>query len=96
MKFLSVIFLFSFLTFLATPTIIGVIDNEADTSHFFSMCEEEENFTSFSEIESIQTSCISIFKIAIKSSTEFSYVLVTNLIFDNLAHQIFSPPPNFI
>ena len=96
MKFLSVIFLVSFLTFLVTPTVIGVIDNEADTSYFYSMCEEEENFTSFSEIESIQTSCISIFKIAIKSSTEFSYVLVTNLIFDNLAHQIFSPPPNFI
>ena len=96
MKFLSVIFLFSFLTFLDAPTILGVIDNEADTSHFFSMCEEEENFTSFSEIESIQTISISIFKAAIKSSTESSYVLATNLIFDNLAHQIFSPPPNFI
>lgn len=96
MKFLSVIFLFSFLTFLAAPTVLGVIDNEADTSHFFSMCEEEENFTSFTEIESIQTSCISIFKIAIKSLTESSYFFASDLSFDNLAHQIFSPPPNFI
>jgi hypothetical protein len=81
---------------LAAPTVLGVIDNEADTSHFFSMCEEEENFTSFTEIESIQTSCISIFKIAIKSLTESSYFFASDLSFDNLAHQIFSPPPNFI
>ena len=96
MKFLSVIFLFSFLTFLVTPTVLGVIDNEADTSYFYSMCEEEENFTSYSDIESIQTNYFSIFKIAIKGLTESSYVFATHLSFDNLAHQIFSPPPNFI
>ncbi|MFY8067193.1 MAG: hypothetical protein ACOVMS_03600 [Flavobacterium sp.] len=96
MKFLSVIFLVSFLTFLVTPTVLGVIDNEADTSYFYSMCEEEENFTSYSDIESIQTNCISVFKIAIKGLTESSYFFASDLSFDNLAHQIFSPPPNFI
>ena len=96
MKFLSVIFLVSFLTFLVTPTVLGVIDNEADTSYFYSMCEEEENFTSYSDIESIQTNCISVFKIAIKGFTESSFFFITDLIFNNLAHQIFSPPPNFI
>ena len=67
MKFLSVIFLVSFLTFLVTPTVLGVIDNEADTSYFYSMCEEEENFTSYSDIESIQTNYFSILKLQLKA-----------------------------
>lgn len=95
-KFLSVVFTFLFVAFLATPTVVGMIDNQVDTSYFYSMSEEEEHETSFGSIESIQTSTISIFNLLTESVSKQNVLIKVNTSFDNLAHQIFSPPPNHI
>ena len=55
MKLLVNIFLFIFITFLSTPTLIGMLDKEADTSYFYTMCEEEENHAPFNEIKTVPT-----------------------------------------
>jgi hypothetical protein len=44
-----------FMLFLATPTIVSIIDKDVDTSYFFNMSEEEENHCAFNEIKSIPT-----------------------------------------
>lgn len=97
MKQLVNIFLFIFITFLATPTLIGMVDKEADTSCFYTMCEEEENHSPFNEIKSVQTVSYSFVNFSIGELAKPNILIEHNLFsFDNLAHQIFSPPPNFM
>lgn len=53
MKFLSKTILIIFILFLATPTIVSVIDKDLDISFFFNLNEEEESDFCFDEMESI-------------------------------------------
>jgi len=97
MKLLVNIFLFIFITFLSTPTLIGIVDEEADTSYFYTMCEEEENHAPFNEIKTVPTTNDSVIHFAFRELTKFDALMEQDLLnFDNLAHQIFSPPPNLI
>ena len=96
MKFLVNIVLFIFITFLSTPTIVGLIDNKVDTSYFYSMCEEEENHAPFNEIKSIPSNHYSLLNIDLEESKAFDISTKHDVAFFNLAHQIFSPPPNLI
>jgi hypothetical protein len=97
MKLLVNIVLFIFITFLSTPTLIGMLDEEADTSYFYNMCEEEENHAPFNEIKTVPTANDSVVHFAFGELTKFSVLIEQDLLsFDNLAHQIFSPPPNLI
>ena len=95
MKLLVSIVLFIFITFLSIPTIIGMVDEEVDTSYFFTTCEEEENNAPFNEIKSIQTDNFSFTNFALNDLAKLNVLIEHDLSFDNLAHQIFSPPPNF-
>lgn len=94
MKLLVKIVLFVFILFLSTPTVIGIIDKKADTSFFFSMCEEEENHAPFNEIKTLPITSFSLFVFFSIKLNSRNFLTQHNLIFDNLAHQIFSPPPN--
>lgn len=95
MKFLCILFSFFFITFLSTPTIISLIDKEVDTSYFYTMCEEEEeNNVCFDEIKSVASSDLTNFFFHSTNSSNVS--IETNLSFTNLAHQIFSPPPDIV
>ena len=94
MKLLVSIVLFLFITFLSTPTIVGMIDNQVDTSYFYSTCEEEENHAPFNEIKSVPTNHFSIINFSFVKLLTLNVLLEHDLSFDNLAHQIFSPPPN--
>ncbi|TDR25955.1 hypothetical protein [Flavobacterium cheniae] len=95
MKFLSTVFLFLFIAFLATPTLIGMVDKEADTSYFYTMCEEEENHSLFNEIKTVQTTNYSVVHFSFGELVKLNVLIEHDLLsFDNLAHQIFSPPPN--
>ncbi len=85
-----------FMAFLATPTVVGMIDKETDTSFLYSVSEEEEHQSSFNIFESIQTSHISIFNFNFESISKLNFLVSIDLSFDNLAHQIFSPPPNYM
>ena len=96
MKLLVNIFLFIFITFLSTPTLVGMIDDKADTSYFYTMCEEEENHAPFNEIKSIPSNHYSLLNIDLEESKAFDISTKHDVAFFNLAHQIFSPPPNLI
>ena len=90
------IVLFIFITFLSTPTLVGMIDDKVDTSYFYSMCEEEENHAPFNEIKSIPSNHYSLLNIDLEESKAFDISTKHDVAFFNLAHQIFSPPPNLI
>ena len=95
MKFLSTVFLFLFIAFLATPTLIGMVDKEADTSYFYTMCEEEENHSLFNEIKTVQTTNYSVVHFSFGAFAKLNFIIKHNLIrIENLAHQIFYPYPN--
>lgn len=93
MKCVAQLFLILFVTFLATPTIVSLIQKSTDTSYFYSMSEEEQ---AHKEIKA-------------DLNTDLSYVLlhfpckVSKIILspdcvkhDNLASIIFIPPPELV
>ena len=96
MKLLVNIFLFIFITFLSTPTLVGMIDDKADTSYFYTMCEEEENHAPFNEIKTVPIVNYSFFDFTFNKLEKLNVLIEHDLSFDNLAHQIFSPPPNIL
>jgi hypothetical protein len=53
MKSVTKIVLVIFILFLATPTIVFVIDKDIDTSYFFNTSEEEESHRGCIKIKSI-------------------------------------------
>ena len=96
MKFLSTIFLFLFIAFIATPTLIGLVDEQVDTAYFYNMFEEEENKGSFNDIKIVSISSYSLIIFVFNNLLHFNFLIELDLSFTNLAHQIFSPPPNSI
>lgn len=95
MKHIACVFLFLFVAFISTPTIISLIEKDTDVSAFYSF-NEEEIHKDFSEI-----------KANLKHDYEFTLIVfpkqVTSVIIsenlskhDNIAEEIFSPPPEFI
>lgn len=96
MKFLCLTFLILFTSFIATPTLVSMIDKDADISYFYTVSEDEEEMVSFDEIKSVT---ISDHQMAYALSNETSNSCISLqaiLSFTNLAHQIFSPPPEMI
>jgi hypothetical protein len=97
MKFLCILFSFFFITFLSTPTFICMIDNEVDISYFYDLCEEEEeNNVCFDEIKSVASSDLDLTNFFFISTYTSNDLIEANISFTNLAHQIFSPPPEII
>lgn len=96
MKFLCILFSFLFIAFLSTPTVISMIDKEVDTSYFYTMCEEEENHVYFDEIKSVASSGLDLTNFFFHSTNSSNVSIEANLSFTNLAHQIFSPPPEIV
>ena len=81
---------------MSTPTLIGMIDDKADTSYFYTMCEEEENHAPFNEIKTVPIVNYSFFDFTFNKLEKLNVLIEHDLSFDNLAHQIFSPPPNIL
>lgn len=96
MKFLCINFLIFFISFLSTPTIVSIVDNEADISYFYNLCEEEENLEFFDKIKSVSYNNFELNNRVFKLPNSFNFSVEANLTFTNLAHQIFSPPPNLV
>lgn len=96
MKVVVSFLVFLLITFLSTPTIISVLDKDADISYFYTLSEEEENQVSFDEIKSVAQSSQELLSFFYNSSVTLNVAMVANLSFTNLAHQIFSPPPELI
>ena len=81
---------------MSTPTLIGMVDDKADTSYFYTMCEEEENHAPFNEIKTVPIVNYSFFDFTFNKLEKLNVLIEHDLSFDNLAHQIFSPPPNIL
>ncbi|WP_313807035.1 hypothetical protein [Flavobacterium sp.] len=94
MKFLVNIVLFLFLSFLATPTVIGVIEEKIDTSMVYAFSEEEIH----KEVKEIPMSIGDILQIPVVSSITKSTAINSEnkLKHDSASEEIFSPPPEFV
>ncbi len=91
MKLAVNIVLFLFISFLAAPTIVSLIEDEADVSVVYSLTEEEIQ----KEIKEVKAapyimSGVTFFAEAKKSAAIKSANLQKH---DNVAEEIFSPPP---
>lgn len=91
MKILANIVLILFVTFLATPTIVGFLKSNADTSIVYSFSEEEIH----KEVKEIPVSIGDILQVPAIVFTEKSIVInIDNeQKHDNVSEEIFSPPP---
>lgn len=98
MKLISRLFLFLFLAFMVTPTIVSLIENNADVSVFYSF-SEEENSKDFKELKEIKSDFRSIYEINFLNINSlelnpFNSIIV--IIHDSILDEIFSPPPELV
>ncbi len=92
MKLIARFFLFVFIAFLSTPTIIKLIEKSTDTSIFFSMSEEEHVKKEVKNFVYFETSLPNF---ELKRTILRSLILSKNVSkHDNVLREIFSPPPN--
>ena len=96
MKILIKIVLFIFITFLLTPTLVGMADDEIDISCFYNLAEEEETNPTVQEVKVIPFLSYHFYHLYYVSALTFNVNLHHLLQYDNLAHKIFSPPPNLL
>ncbi|SDW31646.1 hypothetical protein [Flavobacterium degerlachei] len=92
MKLIARIFLFLFIVFLATPTVVTMVKKSCDTSRFFSLSEEEhtqKEIKVFTRYDEIQVGFL------IGKNNKSSLILSENLSkHDNVTASIFCPPPD--
>ncbi len=92
MKLIARLFLFLFIAFLSTPTIVTMIEKSCDTSIFFSLSEEEhtqKEVKVFAYHLDLETGFL------LGKHNKSSLVLSENLSkHDKISASIFSPPPN--
>ncbi|MFE3866577.1 hypothetical protein ACFX5E_00650 [Flavobacterium sp. LS2P90] len=90
MKITAQILLFVFISFLLTPTIVSLLEEDNDSSIFYSFSEEEK---AHKEIKAVFISHIS-FEVVRELSYDSSLILSENLSkHDKIASTIFIPPP---
>ncbi|HLN95341.1 MAG TPA: hypothetical protein VK183_06870 [Flavobacterium sp.] len=86
--------LFFFVAFLATPTIVSLIERNSDTSAFFTMNEEEQSpsveSTLVAAVWTPGELCHSVV-LPLRSSTIHPELRLKH---DNVTPSIFVPPPN--
>lgn len=94
MKILANIVLLLFITFLATPTVVGLLKSSTDTSIVYSFSEEEIH----KEVKEIPVSIGDILQVPAIIFTEKSIVInIDNeQKHDNVSEEIFSPPPEVV
>lgn len=91
---MSKLLLIVFIAFLSTPTVVTLIKKSTDTSVFYSFAEEEIH----KELKEVKADLKQHFDypfldLQIKKNTE---IISENLLsHDNVASEIFSPPPEF-
>lgn len=91
MKFTANIFLIIFMIFLLAPTIVCVIEKNADTSIFYSVAEEENVHKQYKAFLHFDVTSEIVFPIVLSSKAILSDNLLKH---DNIAASIFIPPPD--
>lgn len=96
MKFLVKIVVFLFVSFIALPTIVSMVDNKADTSYFFNLAEEEENHASLNEIKSVhQHNDFYTYFLPIQIKKADFYIF-DETVESSFLHSIKLPPPELV
>jgi hypothetical protein len=91
MKFAVRLVLFLFITFLLTPTIVRLVEENTDTSYIYSMSEEER---AYKEINADFKFDIAVEFINFPISTS-SLILSKNVLeHDSISSDIVIPPPD--
>lgn len=93
MKIVAQILLFVFITFLVTPTVISVIEKNADTSVFYSFSEEEKAHKEIKAIFDFHYTNAPLHISQLNSSLIHSENLSRH---DKIPSKIFIPPPEHI
>lgn len=93
MKIIAHIFLFIFIAFLATPTIVSAIENSEDTSISYSFFEEEQSQKQIKGILNFDFS----YDLLQLSTLNSSIIHFENLSkHDSITSTIFIPPPDLV
>ena len=93
MKFVVKVVLVMYMTFLVTPTVVGMIKKDVDTSMIYSMSEEEQHTNTAKELQAeLKYNDFIIFS-NYKASSSSLIISQHTLKYDNAASTIFSPPP---
>ena len=90
MKMTAQILLFVFITFLVTPTIVSVIEKNADMSIFYSFSEEEKSHKEIKAVFNFDDVTIPANLTQLNSGLIHSENLSQH---DKIASTIFIPPP---
>ncbi|MBP8157112.1 MAG: hypothetical protein KAX93_01930 [Flavobacterium sp.] len=94
MKFIARLILILFISFLSTPTVVTLIKKSTDISMFYSFAEEEIQ-KDLKEVKAIKQSFD--YPITESELNSDSKIISENLSrHDNVAEEIFSPPPELI
>jgi hypothetical protein len=94
MKLIINTVLFLFIIFLSTPTVVGMFDDDVDISCFYNLAEEEETNPTVLEVKILPLIQYTFLNFFIFETSKFNVNLNHVLSYNNLAHKIFSPPPN--
>jgi hypothetical protein len=95
MKLIINTVLFLFIIFLSTPTVVGMVDDDVDISCFYNLAEEEEETNpTVLEVKILPLIQYTFLNFFIFETSKFNVNLNHVLCYNNLAHKIFSPPPN--
>ncbi|WP_396140222.1 hypothetical protein [Flavobacterium sp.] len=95
MKLIAKIILFVFVTFLTTPTIVTLIEQNTDISMFYSFAEEENH----NDLKEIKADLRQTFDYPFLDTVgrQNSIIIFENLTrHDNIAEEIFIPPPKLV
>ena len=91
MRAVTYLIIILFVSFLATPTIVSVINKSCDTSYFYNMAEEELSHKAIKECK-MYFNRENLFKLSQLSS---SLIISENQLKHNsITPSIFSPQPN--
>lgn len=95
MKYFARLVLALFVIFLSTPTVVSLIQKNTDTSLFYSFAEEEIH----KELKEVKAEVKQHFDypfLDLKIQNNTSIISENLSRHDNVAAEIFSPPPEFI
>jgi len=95
MKIIAKFILFVFVTFLTTPTIVTLIEQNTDISMFYTFAEEENH----KDVKEIKADLRLTFDYSFLDTVgrQNSIIIFENLTrHDNIAEEIFIPPPKLV
>lgn len=94
MRFIAGMILIIFVTFLSTPTVVTLIKKSVDISMFYSFAEEEIH-KDLKEVKALKQ-CFDYPFTEAKLNSDSKIVSENLSKHDNVAEEIFSPPPELI